>query len=676
MRSPVYLLVLAAACGDPEPQPQTSPVDDPVAPEIAPGTRTVPRLTAAEYDATVRDLLGTNDRPGAYFPPDEVEHGFDNIAAALNTTVANIELWETATDGLLDEMFGRVIETRTSQKVQGEGAGVTYLGDGEAYESSGYSIYDGSVSVGLSLPYDGDFEVTVGASGQGMLGEDPELEIKIDGKVVASHTVAKPMGATGKYVAVTRIYPSGVHTFEAALANPGVNGSQTRTLVVDYIEVDGPTNPVTGRSAAYDAFVPCAPDGLPDRACAETATASFGRAAWRRPLAADELAWVMGAYDEAVTLGSDGGEALQQTFKTVMLSPDFLYRLEADPADGAAYRALDGFELASRLAAFLWSSTPDEELLTAAEQGTLTDPTVLSAQVERMISDHRGAALVDNLAAQWFAVRKLDTASPSTEEYPEFDEELRASMKGELTLRLQEFFREGAPLGDLLLSQTAWVDARLATEYGLPYTGAGEFVRTPTVGFDRYGLFGSAGWLIVNARPDSPSAVKRGKWVLEDLLCTPPPPPPPNVESDLVLVETDGSVREQEEAQRSDELCQTCHSMMDPLGFALHSFDGIGMQRDVDEFGFPIDDNTSFEDTTLGGPRDLAEFVAADPRLPTCVVEKTFTYALGRAVEPDDAPMIEAITAEFIDEGQTFSALAKAVVKSEAFRLRGAPEVE
>jgi hypothetical protein len=674
MQTLLVAALLAACKGDDDPVPP-GVIVTPEVPVLAPGSRPLSRLNATEYDATVRDLLGTDERFGYTFPVDESAYGFDNVASVLTTTSNHVEGWEVAADELLDEMFGYKSEVAGIYGTQAEAPGVTYLGDGVPFQDTGYAVYTGGMSAPFALPYDGEFEVTLSAFGRTLAGQDPLVEVWIDGQLAQTFEVG---GATAVYeeFAFRTVLDDGVHTIEVLLVNPLQDGPLWRAVVIDHLRVDGPLDPQVGRTEAYDRFVPCALDGMPTRGCASDAIDLFGRMAWRRPLTADEVDWALTLYDTAQDAGLDRLGSLRHAFKGILVSPEFVYRFEQDPED-AAPRELDGFEVATRLAAFAWSSTPDEALLDAAASGELATPEGVGAALDRLLADEKAEALVDNLAGQWFAIRDLERATADAERYPEFDDALRASMQTELRYLMRAFFRDGVPLDQVLTAQTTWVDARLAQHYGVPFDGEGdEWVQTSLAGTGRAGLFGTAGWLKAESRVDAPSAVKRGKWIVENLLCSPPPPPPPDVESMVVIVPEGASVREQEEAQRSDAYCQGCHSAMDPLGFALWGFDGVGARRTVDELGFPIDSETTLDGVTLEGPTDVAEWVSAHPRMPACVAEKALTYALGRPMELADDPIVDRVTEAFVAGGQTFDALAAAIVKSEAFRMRGAPEVE
>ena len=674
---PLLTVALLAACNKDEPgQKKDKPDPEPQVEQSDPGTRAMARLNAYEYDATMRDLLGTKLTFSNTFPADEAAYGFDNISTVLTTTPAHVEGWEIAADELLDEMFGLKLESKGLYGTQAESAGVTYLGEGMPFGDDAYAVFEGGLSAPFSLPYDGQFEVSVAAFGRPLGGEDPVMEVWINGALAQTFEVDNEQGSYVPYSFITEL-DDGVHTFEILLANPYAEDALRRSVVIDYLRIDGPLDPQLGRTLAYDDFVACGENGAPSRNCAGLAIEDFGRMAWRRPLASDEVDWALGLYDDAVAAELSALESLRHAFKGLLMSPEFLYRIERDPIEGPV-RQLDGYEVATRLAAFAWSSTPDDVLLTAADSGELDTAEGIAAALDEMFADERSDALVDNLASQWFAMRTLEWSTTDTELYPDFDEELRASMLSEMRFLMGSFFRDGAALDTVLNAQTTWVDARLADHYGLPFSGSDEdeWVEVSLAGTGRVGLFGSAGWLMAESRVNGPSAVKRGKWILENLLCSSPPPPPPDVEGMVTIVDGNGSIREQEEQQRSAEYCQTCHSVMDPLGFALWNYDGIGAVRTVDELGHDIDTTVVVEGEKVTTTAELAAWVTADPRLSRCIVEKTLTYALGRPMREADDAFIDQINEDFVASGQTFDGLARSIVTSDAFRLRGAPEVE
>lgn len=642
----------------------------PEAPILDPGVRTVPRINRTQYNNSVRDVFGTAQRPADVFPLDETAAGFDNQGAALTTTSTHVELWELAADNVLDEMFGRTEEETIDYATQAEGAGVFYTGVGQPYESSGYTLVDGGLSITQSLQYDGTFEIAVLGFGRDVGGEDPELAVDVDGVVVATITVDAPVGPAARYPVETYL-GSGVHAFTFTIANPydgGIDGR--RNVTIDRIEITGPLDPEGGPTPAYEELAGCAMDGDPDAACARDALTATGERSWGRPLDTAEVDWAVSLYDAAIAAGEDTSWALQYAVKGLLMSPEFLYHLEADVEPGQTARALDGYEVADRLAAFVWASTPDTDLVGAAASGDLLQEGGVAAALDRLLADEKAAALVDSLATQWFDIDALESFLPNADLYPEYDDELAVSLQTELRLLTESFFRGEVDLLSLLLREESWIDGRLADHYGVPFSGSeDEFVLLPN---GRTGILGNAGWLTAHSNPEAPSAVRRGKWILENLLCDAPPPPPPDVEGSFDPDPAVGSIREQEEALRADAFCQSCHREMDPIGYVLYGFDAIGQDRTFDELGFPIDTTVMLDDVTLATPEELAAWVTADPRLPSCVVEKTMTYAVGRAIEDGDEEAVAAVTEAFVAGGLTFRALALAIATSEPFLYRGA----
>ncbi|RME27697.1 MAG: DUF1592 domain-containing protein, partial [Deltaproteobacteria bacterium] len=321
---------------------------------------------------------------------------------------------------------------------------------------------------------------------------------------------------------------------------------------------------------------------------------------------------------------------------------------------------------------FLWSSMPDDELFALAADGRLQDDAVIREQVRRLLADPKAEALVDNFAGQWLFLRGIDEKSPDPWAYPEFDEALRASMKEEMRRFFRSFLHEDRDLHELLLATEGEIDARLAAHYGID--GVTGWTTVDLSAVERGGLLTQAGLLMVNSYPARTSPVLRGKWVLSNLLCSEPPPPPAGVEG-LVEDEADPqTIREQLEQHRADPVCASCHDQMDPLGLGLEHFDGIGAYRVTDN-GFPVDASGELPDgTAFYGARELAAVVAADARYPACIVEKLYTYGLGRSPTYTDAPYLERIEAEFADGGYTFEALVTAIALSEPFRMRHGEE--
>jgi hypothetical protein len=663
------LLVLACGRSDPDRFPD-GPRFEPAVP-ADPGRTTLSRLNSAQYDATVAALFGTDLTPGRSFPPDETAFGFDNLGEALSTSSIHVEMWEEAAADLLAELFGDDVEETVQYGAQGEGPGVTYSGEGVTYDSTAYALYEGALEVPLSVDHDGTFDLTARVMGRTVGGEAARMQVFADGILLAEELLLADYTEYQYHLDLG----VGLHQFELQIANPGSGLGGQRAVIVDWVELLGPTDPESGPSEAWDRFIPCSSDGLPSVACSREAVGLFGLAAWRRPLTEADVDWAMSLHAAALAEGREADDALELAFTGILLAPEFLYRIEADAEPGEAVRALDGYEVATRLATFLWSANPDDALLTAAGDGSLLAGDNLEETVRRLLADERSGALVDNLAGQWFDLRSVDAVAPDPVLYPTFDDELRESMREGMARAADGFFRGDHDLHELLLRETVWVDARLGAEdvVEVPPTPDG-WAEVAVPG--RVGLLGTMGWLAVQSHADQPSAVRRGRWVLDNLLCSPPPPPPPDVEGVFEPIELGGSMREQEEAMRSSEFCQSCHSTMDPLGFVFGGFDAMGAPRTVDELGYPIDTESEIDGVPLSSPVDVAAWVTADPRLTRCVVEKTLTFALGRSMRAEDGPELDRLTQRFEEGGLTFEALAVAIATSDSFLWRAAPVVE
>ncbi len=381
----------------------------------------------------------------------------------------------------------------------------------------------------------------------------------------------------------------------------------------------------------------------------------------------------MSFYDEGHSMrGFEAG--IQYAIARMLVDPQFIFRFEEEPegaADGVVYRIGD-FELASRMSFFIWSSVPDDELLRAAAAGELDDPDVLAAQVQRMLADERSIALVENFAAQWLMLRLIETVNPTANE---FDGTLRASMRRETELLFESVLREDRSVVDLLDADYTYVDERLARHYGIDNVRGSWFRRVSLEGSPRRGILGHAGLLTVTSAPNRTSPVTRGAWVLENILGTPPPSPPPGVETDLDQTAPQSAeittMRSRLERHREDPACAACHSLIDPIGFALENFDAIGRWRELDGGG-PIDATGELWDgTVLEGPDGLrAALVARSDAFAELFVEKLLTYALGRAVEYYDMPAVRSITRSAKAGDYRLSSLVLGIVSSAPFTTK------
>jgi hypothetical protein len=495
----------------------------------------------------------------------------------------------------------------------------------------------------------------------------------------------------------------------------GVNIPETRTgAYLRSLEISGPysaTGP--GETPSRRRIFSCRPEAVSEHAtdaatsaaspaeqCAREILATLARRAYRRPVGDADVEPLLAFYRagadgtnraasarEGYSGAGTGGEprevaaaafdeGIQLALKRLLVSPEFLFRIERDPdgvAPGTAYRVSD-VELASRLSFFLWSSIPDDELLAAAERGDLRDAKKLEAQVKRLLADARADAFVANFAGQWLYLRNLDAVVPVQNIFPDFDDTLRASLKRETELLFSSIVRENRSARDLLRADYTFVNERVARLYGIPNVKGPEFRRVALPpDSPRRGLLGQGSILTVTSYPDRTSPVVRGKWILENLLGVPPPPPLPNVPK---LVSTDGAgtslpMRDRLAAHRSSPVCSSCHSLMDPLGFALENFDATGRWRTIDEVGVPIDAAGRMPDgTAFVGADGLREALLSSDRFVANLTEKLMTYAIGRGVEYYDQPAIRAIVRGAAAHDYELAALLTGVVQSAPFQMR------
>ena len=473
-----------------------------------------------------------------------------------------------------------------------------------------------------------------------------------------------------------RPYPAAVNTPETRL------GVQLRS-----VEIVGPYAPSgSGDSPGRRLVIDCHPTTASQEAvCAKTILSTLARRAYRRPVTDADVKPLIAMYNEGRDQkGTEGTfeAGIERAVKRLLVSPEFLFRVERDPATsapGTPYRVSD-LELASRLSFFLWSSIPDDELLEAAIKGRLKDPDVLDRQVNRMLADPRSNAFVTNFAGQWLYLRNLPSTGPVATAFPDFDDNLRQAFQRETELFFESIVREDRGALELLTADYTFLNERLARHYGIPNVKGSHFRRV-TLGPDslRGGLLGQGSILTVTSQPDRTSPVVRGKWILENFLGTSPPPPPPNVPDLKPSVEPGAvlSMRERMVAHRANPVCANCHAMMDPIGLSLENLDGVGKVRTLGESSAPIDAAGSLPDgTKFEGPVGLRRaLLTKSDQFVTTVTEKLLTYALGRGIEYYDQPAVRAIVREAGRQDYRFSsALILGVVRSAPFQMRMASQ--
>lgn len=670
-----------------------------------PGRAAMHRLNRAEYANAVRDLLALDVDSTALLPPDDESSGFDNIADVLRMSPSLMERYLSASWNISREAVGdmNIAPATAIYRVRPD------LSQDQHIEGLPLGTRGGMV-VHHYFPLDAEYIIKVRLwrnTFDLMRGMEDvhQIEIALDGKRLTLVTagghddfvhMAQNPGEYGaaldKRLTVRIPVKAGPHSITAAvllrsraekddLIKPflrtTIDGLDiTGDPSVDRMTVEGPFDATgAGSTPSRARIFQCTPsDAQQELPCARKIISTLLRHAYRRPLTGSDLETPLSFYQRARNEKGSFDAGIESALQFILASPEFLFRFEKDPDDlppGAVYHLSD-VALASRLSFFLWSSPPDDELLTLASQGKLRDHATLEQQVRRMLVDPRADTLVDNFAAQWLFLRNLKNFSPDEENFPDFDDNLRRSMEQETKLFFQSIIREDHSVMDLLNANYTFVNERLARHYGIPNVYGDQFRRVTIESPERRGLLGQAAILAVTSYPNRTSAVQRGKWVLTNILGIPPTPPPPNVPP--LKENANGapkSLRERMEAHRADAVCAGCHKVMDPIGFALENFDAVGHWRDTDD-GTPIDASTTlFNGAKINGPAELDKMLASKPDVFTGVMtEKLLTYALGRGVQYYDMPAVRGIVKAARDRDYRFSALVLAIAESTPFEMR------
>jgi mono/diheme cytochrome c family protein len=683
-----------------------------------PGRITIRRLNRNEYNNTVRDLLGADFNAAEDFPPDDIGHGFDNISDVLTVSPLLTERYLDAADAIMRRVIlpelpkparrylsGRYLQPNNAQTPQGRFRQMDPTSP-EAVHSGPFTAAGGY----LKFSEDADlfFRATLYATTKGtapvkvalfLSGKnlaDVSSDAEVEELVGANLPKLKPLKIV-KIFEITAREQGKPQTIEASVNRMGnieragiallkpASGEEPAHLFIESLWSEGPMDT---RPASHRMILACSPDKPQPQQTREVLTRLLTRG-YRRPATAAEIEAQAKFVDAAVAGGQKWEAAIQQVIQALLCSPKFLFRVELDQRpDAKSQHPIDEFQLASRLSYFLWSSMPDDELFALAEKGALNAN--LDAQVARMLKDPKAAALVDNFALQWLQLKRLQIAAPDAKQFPNFNDSLRRAMMRETQLFFGEIVREDRSVLELLEGDFTYLNEALARHYGIADTAGNvsgakskeklpggkpiprnEFVRVALPMTERGGLLAHASMLTVTSNPTRTSPVKRGRWVLEQLLGTPPPPPPANVPELDDQKELSGTLRQRMEQHRANPNCASCHTQMDAIGFAMENYDAIGAWRtkdgedEIDATG-TLPDGKSFTGAA-GLKAVLKEKKALFLRN---LAEKMLTYALGRGLEYYDSRAIRQITADLAKQDYTFSALVKAVVKSDPFRQR------
>jgi hypothetical protein len=680
-----------------------------------PGRPPVHRLNRLQYTNAIRDLFGLEIDGRTLLPPDDTGFGFDNIGDVLSIS-----------PGLLDRYL--LAASKISRLVVGDSAmrptqttyEVPYLSLGQDDRMSEELPFGsrGGAAFHHYFPLDGEYSIKLkvqrsdladGAAVRGLNVEN-HLDLRLDRQRITVFALGSAKKETKPYgvgdgeevdegLEVRIPVKAGMHTVGVSfvhdpwdaegvgltrlpIANDAYSRGRTTAagfgridMGLDRIEINGPfdgESPIAG--AVRKRLFVCEPSSPgEEEPCARKVLATLARRAYRRPVSDAEVATLLDFYRK----GRSGGTfnaGIQTALARLLVDINFLFRVERDPAGvkpGTPYRVSD-LELASRLSSFLWSSIPDDELLGLASQGKLKDPVVLEQQVRRMLQDPKAKTLPDHFFGQWLTVKNLGNQRPDPKLFPEFDESLRVAFEEETRRFLASQLQEDRPATELLTANYTFVNERLAEHYGIPNIVGTHFRRVNLPDDKRAGLLGQGSILTVTSYNDRTSVVMRGKWILENVFGTPPTPPPPGVPQ-LSETKIEGSLRQRMEMHRKSAVCASCHAQIDPLGFGLENFDGVGLYRTMDS-NTPVDASGKLVDgAAFNGPAEFRKALMAhqDAFLDT-MLQKFMTYALGRGVETYDMPAVRKVLRDAAPNDYRWSSLILGIVRSMPFQMRRA----
>jgi len=640
-----------------------------------PGRVSAKRLNRNEYRNTIRDLLAVDFRADRNFPTDDSGYGFDNIADILTVSPLLMEKYLEAAETIASRAMGadplpkKPIESTCDLKTK-------------TLRRLDYSTVEAS----QRIEFDGEYNVIFGFPGQRPADAKPvQMAFYMDGQLLKTMEVETKPSKLVYFNPFSdgemRLYlPEGDHVFRAAFLNDGYVAQFTnakeayddkKNKFIGAMTFVGPY-PSKVERASRRAILICDPSG--GQACVEKIVANLAHRAYRRPVTKAEIAGLMKFAALAKAQGQSTEQGIQLALEAVLVSPEFLFRIERDPnpTDAGTAHRLSDVEFANRLSYFLWSSMPDAELLALAESNRLHEPAILDAQLSRMMTDAKAAAFADNFAGQWLEVRNLDEISPDPKKFPAWTLELKEDFRTETRLFFQYILSENRPLTDFVQAKYTFLNESLAKFYGITGVKGSDFRKVDLDTDQRGGILTQGSVLAVSSYPNRTSPTIRGKYILNNLLGAPPQPPPPDVPLlDDSKVGSDVSLRKQLEAHRANAVCASCHSKMDVLGFGLENYDAIGKWRTADG-KFPIDvggtmpNGKSF--STAAGMRGI--LLDSMPEVARCLTEKIMTYALGRGIEPYDKRAVDQIVKDLAADGYHFQTLIHEAVTSLPFQSR------
>jgi hypothetical protein len=642
-----------------------------------PGRVTLRRLNRIEYNNTIRDLVGVKFEAGADFPADDSGYGFDNIGDVLSVPPVLFERYLSAAEKVMSAAI------LNDHKPRAQTIPVNLLtiagGPEKGNTDTSRRMDEREAAVKVEFPAAGDYTLRLDWQGNKAANEGPKVEVKFNGATVKMIALAGERDKTETQKIVVKATKPGAQwlTFRVAnwLPQPEMKDGKPRNrdARLKRLDVLTPPQPVVAPETQLALFAP----GRGQRDFATAARMileSFATRAFRRPVAPAEVERFLYIYGLALKKGGNFEQSVQTALTAILVSPHFLFRTEFQPEPDSpkAVHPISEWALASRLSYFLWSTMPDAELFREAQLGTLRKN--LPAQVARMLKDRKSEALIENFVGQWLQIRNLASIQPDAKTFTEWGKDLASSMERETEMLIAYIMREDRPVTDLLAADYTFVNERLAKLYGIAGVEGDAFVKVKVPATRPGGILGHASFLTLTSNPTRTSPVKRGKFVLENLLGTPSPPPPPDVPdlNDPKRAELKGTLRQRMEMHRKNPICASCHARMDDIGFALERFNGIGEWRERDgtaaiETAGQLVSGEKFKDAV-----ELREVLLTKKRgdFLRCTTEKMLTYALGRGLEYYDRPTVEKIVRNVNLGGAKFSTLVLEIVQSPPFQLR------
>jgi Protein of unknown function (DUF1592)/Protein of unknown function (DUF1588)/Protein of unknown function (DUF1587)/Protein of unknown function (DUF1585)/Protein of unknown function (DUF1595) len=638
-----------------------------------PGRVTARRLNRNEYKNTIRDLLAVDFRADKDFPTDDSGYGFDNIGDILTISPVLMEKYMNAAETIASRAMGAdPLPKKPLEAAYDKNRGLRRL-DFSTVEAS------------HRVDFDGEYLVRFGFPGERAADAKPvKMNFWMDGQLIGSLDVETKPSKLVYFDPFSdgelRIYlPEGDHVFRAAFLNddfvktidPKDAYNNKKNKFIGSITFIGPF-PSKVEKASRKKILIC--DPASGHACVEKIVTNLAYHAYRRPVTKPEVASLMKFVAMAKSSGQSTEQGIQLALEAMLVSPEFLFRVERDPnpLDAEKVHRLSDIELATRLSYFLWSTMPDDELLTLAVAGKLKDPATLDAQVKRMMTDKKAGAFADNFAGQWLEIRNLDSITPDPQKFKAWNPQLKDEMRTETNMFFEHVLSENRPISDFIDARYTFLNEDLAKFYGIDDVKGPDFRRVELTTDQRGGVLSQGSVLAVSSYPSRTSPTIRGKYLLNNILGTPIPPPPPDVPAlDDSKIGAEVSMRKQLEAHRSNPVCASCHNRMDVLGFGLENYDAIGKWRTMDG-KFPIDvGGTMPNGKTFQTAAEMRTILLAGmPQISRCLTEKIMTYALGRGMQSYDNRSIEQIDKTLAADGYRFQTLVYEVVRSLPFQSR------